>query len=43
MKKFETERESWEQRLRYMKGEEGFQRWLAALRGRSKIEILEDV
>jgi peptidyl-prolyl cis-trans isomerase D len=43
MKKFESERESWEQRLRYMKGEEGFQRWLAALRERSKIEIIGDV
>ncbi len=43
MKKFESERESWEQRLRYMKAEEGFQRWLAALRERSKIEIIGDV
>ncbi|MFQ6077534.1 MAG: SurA N-terminal domain-containing protein [Thermodesulfobacteriota bacterium] len=43
MKKFETERESWEQRLRYMKGEEGFRMWLSALRERSKIEIIGDV
>jgi len=43
MKKFESERESWKQRLRYTKAEEGFRRWLAALRGRSKIEIIGDV
>ena len=43
MKKFESERESWENMLRYRKAEEGFQRWLAALRGRSKIEIIGDV
>jgi peptidyl-prolyl cis-trans isomerase D len=43
MKKFESERQSWEQRLRYMKGEEGFRRWLVALRGRSKVEIIGDV
>jgi peptidyl-prolyl cis-trans isomerase D len=43
MKKFESERQSWENMLRYRKGEEGFQRWLAALRERSKIEIIGDV
>ncbi len=43
MKQFESERQSWEQRLRYMKGEDGFRRWLTALRGRSKIEIIGDV
>ncbi len=43
MKKFESERESWEQRLRYTKAEEGFRRWLAALRGKSKIGIIGDV
>ena len=43
MKKFESERESWENMLRYRKREEGFRRWLVALRGRSKIEIIGDV
>jgi peptidyl-prolyl cis-trans isomerase D len=43
MKKFESERQSWENMLRYRKGEEGFQRWLVALRERSKIEIIGDV
>ncbi len=43
MKKFESERESWENMLRYTKGEEGFRRWLVALRERSKIEIIGDV
>jgi peptidyl-prolyl cis-trans isomerase D len=43
MKKFESERQSWENMLRYRKGQEGFQRWLVALRERSKIEIIGDV
>jgi peptidyl-prolyl cis-trans isomerase D len=43
MKQFESERQTWEEMLRYRKGEEGYRRWLAALRGRSKIEIIRDV
>jgi len=43
MKKFESERQSWENMLRYRKGEEGFRRWLADLRERSKVEIIGDV
>jgi peptidyl-prolyl cis-trans isomerase D len=43
MEKFESERKSWENMLRYRKGEEGFRRWLADLRERSKIEIIGDV
>ncbi|MFQ5841435.1 MAG: SurA N-terminal domain-containing protein [Thermodesulfobacteriota bacterium] len=43
MKKFESEKQSWENMLRYRKGEEGFRRWLADLRERSKVEIIGDV
>ena len=43
MKEFESERQKWEEMLRYRKGEEGYRRWLAALRGRSKIQVIRDV
>ncbi|UCD70672.1 MAG: SurA N-terminal domain-containing protein [Syntrophobacterales bacterium] len=43
MKQFESKRQTWETMFRYRKAEEGYQRWLAALRGRSKIEIIRDV
>ncbi len=43
MKQFESERETWGKMLRYRKAEEGYRRWLSALRGRSKIEIIRDV
>ncbi len=43
MKEFESEKQSWENMLRQRKGEEGFRMWLAALRERSKIEIIGDV
>jgi len=43
MKEFESERQKWEEMLRYRKGDEGYRRWLAALRGRSKIEIIRNV
>ena len=43
MKQFESERQKWEEMLRYRKGEEGYRRWLVALRGRSKIQIIRDV
>jgi peptidyl-prolyl cis-trans isomerase D len=43
LKQFESERETWENMLSLRKGEEGYQRWLAALRERSKIEIIGDI
>ncbi len=43
MKQFESDRQNWVETLRYRKAEEGYRRWLAALRGRSKIEIIRDV
>jgi peptidyl-prolyl cis-trans isomerase D len=44
VKQFESEEgQTWEQMFRYRKAGEGYRRWLAALRGRSKIEIIRDV
>ena len=44
LKQFESEEgQTWEQMFRYRKAGEGYRRWLAALRERSKIEIIRDV
>jgi len=44
LKKYDSEdRQTWEKMYRYKKAEEGFRRWLGALRGRSKIEIIRDL
>ena len=44
LKKYESEeRQTWERMFRYRKAEEGYWRWLEALRGRSKIEIMRDL
>jgi peptidyl-prolyl cis-trans isomerase D len=44
LKQFESEeRETWEKMFRYRKAEEGYRRWLGALRARSKIEIIREV
>jgi peptidyl-prolyl cis-trans isomerase D len=44
VKKYESEdRETWERRFRLIKAEEGYRRWLAALRGKSKIEIIRNM
>jgi peptidyl-prolyl cis-trans isomerase D len=44
LKKYESEeRGTWERQFRLIKTEEGYRRWLGALRGRSKIEIIRDV
>jgi peptidyl-prolyl cis-trans isomerase D len=44
LKKYESEeRQTWERMFRYRKAEEAYLRWLEALRGRSKIEMLRDL
>jgi peptidyl-prolyl cis-trans isomerase D len=44
LKKYESEdRETWERQFRLIKAEEGYRRWLAALRGKSKIEVIRNV
>ncbi len=44
LKKYESEeRKTWERMFRYRKAEEAYGRWLEALRGRSKIEIIRDL
>jgi peptidyl-prolyl cis-trans isomerase D len=44
LKKYDSEeRRTWEKMYRYKKAEEGFRRWLGALRDRSKIEIIRDL
>lgn len=44
LKKYESEdRETWERQFRLIKAEESYRRWLAALRGKSKIEIIRNI
>jgi len=44
LKKYDSEeRQMWEEGYRYRKAEEGYRRWLGALRDRSKIEIIRDL
>lgn len=44
LKKYESEdREEWEKQFRLIKAEEGYRRWLSALRGKSKIEIIRNM
>ncbi len=44
LEKYESEeRETWERQFRLIKAEEGYRRWLGALRERSKIEIIRSV
>jgi peptidyl-prolyl cis-trans isomerase D len=44
LKKYDSEeRRTWEKMYRYKKAEEGFRRWLGALRDRSKVEIIRDL
>jgi len=43
-KKYESkDRETWERQFRMMKAEDGYRRWLGALRGRSKIEVIRNM